>query len=525
MKSRLSFIAGRVLADCDVSGYDPTKLFHKRVNKRFIPSYYEIIKEPMAFSVIKTAVSNRTYNTFEGFVRDCALIWHNAHTYNRPGVAAYEDASTVKTALELQFQKLVDEEIISEEQKAWPDLGEIPEADPIPSEPENEEEEEGDEKEDDDEDEDESEDTDEEGGRKKRKRGRRPSGVRRDTGGERTLKKRGRPPKVDTPMEARIKNVLKGIRKPKNAQGDLMIHNFEKLPDKGTLPEYYADVKEPIAIEIIKRKQKRKKYNSVEHFMKDIDLMFDNAMSYNMDDSVIYKDAAFLKKEAHRLADIEMKRPDKDFVMEDGRVPLPKGITYNGELWQVGDWVHLRNANDVTKPIIAQIYRTWQNQEGEHWINACWYYRPEQTIHHYERHFLPNEVVKTGQYRDHPIKDIVDRCFVMFITRYHKGRPRGIPMEREIYVCRARYNEEKHRMNEIKTWTSCLPDEVREKDYEMDLFGDQRKIREVPSPLLHMLKEDQKEDEMPSPQWGAPGAPPIVGGVYKGERDKDVSSL
>jgi hypothetical protein len=30
--------------------------------------------------------------------------------------------------------------------------------------------------------------------------------------------------------------------------------------------------------------------------------------------------------------------------------------------------------------------------------------------------------------------------------------------------------KEKHKLNKIKTWASCLPDEVREKDYEMDLF-------------------------------------------------------
>ena len=97
--------------------------------------------------------------------------------------------------------------------------------------------------------------------------------------------------------------------------------------------------------------------------------------------------------------------------MEEGRIPLPNGIVHNNELWQVGDWIHIQNTNDITKPIVAQIYRTWQDTEGQKWVNACWYYRPEQTVHQYEKHFFPNEVVKTGQYRDHHVEEIIDRCF------------------------------------------------------------------------------------------------------------------
>ena len=277
--------------------------------------------------------------------------------------------------------------------------------------------------------------------------------------------------------------------------------------------------------------------------MRDMDIMFNNAMAYNTDESQIYKDAVHLQvsdgskfyqcqpadacdqAEAHKLADAEKQKPDTEYVMEDGRLPLPGGILHNGELWKVGDWIHIQNPNDVTKPIVAQIYRTWQDTDGEKWINACWYYRPEQTVHQYEKHFFPNEVVKTGQYRDHRIDEIVDRCFVMFTTRYSRGRPRGLPLDKEVYVCDSRYNEEKHKLNKIKTWASCLPDEVRDKDYEMDLFDGLKRVKKVPSPILHLLKEDAKEtNELPKPQWGADNAPPIVGAVYKGPRDENVGS-
>ncbi|THC95460.1 hypothetical protein EYZ11_005054 [Aspergillus tanneri] len=448
-------------------------------------------------------------------------IPHNAQTYNRPKSQAYEDALVIKDVFIAEFQKLVNQGLISAKEAELPDLGEIPEADPLPEEEEEEDE--------DDEDEEEEDDSDDDG-RRKKKRGPRPGG-KRDGGKDDSQKandpelrkKRGRPPRVDTPMEARIKAVLKGIRKLKGPSG-LKVRHFERLPDKAIYPDYYVEIKEPIAIDIIKRKSKRKKYSSVDHFMRDMDLMFNNAKAYNQSESQIYKDAVDLQVEARKLAELEKKKPDSQYLMEDGRLPLPDGIFYKDELWKVGDWVHIQNPNDVTKPIVAQVYRTWQDGEGDKWVNACWYYRPEQTVHHFEKHFYPNEVVKTGQYRDHRIEEIVDRCFVMFFTRYNRGRPRGLPPDKDVYVCEARYNEEKHKLNKIKTWASCLPDEVREKDYEMDLFDAPRRIKKIPSPIKHLLKDDAKDtDDLPKPTWGAENAPPVVGAVHRRPRDENES--
>ncbi|KAJ9203045.1 hypothetical protein DTO164E3_1513 [Paecilomyces variotii] len=502
-------------------GHDPSRLFQRSVNKRNVPDYYDIIKEPMALSILKQKINKREYKNFREFVRDCALIPHNAQTYNRPKSQAYEDALVIKDVFVSEFKKLVEQGLVSADEVELPDLGEIPEADPLPSENEEEEEE------DDEEDDEDADDSDDEGRRRRKRggRGRREGG--KDDGHKNDpelRKKRGRPPRVDTPMEARIKAVLKGIRKFKDNSGQLKVRHFEKLPDKAAYPDYYMEIKEPMAIDLIKRKSKRKKYNSVDHFMRDMDVMFNNAKSYNQPDSQLYKDAEDLQVEAHKLAEQEKKKPDSEYLMEDGRLPLPDGILHNGELWKVGDWVHIQNPNDVTKPIVAQIYRTWQDAEGQKWVNACWYYRPEQTVHHYEKHFYPNEVVKTGQYRDHHISEVVDRCFVMFFTRYNRGRPRGFPPDKEVYVCEARYNEEKHKLNKIKTWASCLPDEVREKDYEMDLFDMPRKIKKIPSPIKHLLKEDAKEtDDLPKPTWGAENAPPIVGAVHRRPRDDNES--
>lgn len=252
----------------------------------------------------------------------------------------YSDAIALREQFKVQLQILVDKKIIAVEVAMLPDFGELPPVEDSP--PPGPEEEEQDEEEEEEEEEEEDDDSDDDGARKRRRRGRRSSATVKREGGKaeekddpEAQKKRGRPPKVMTPMEARINALLKGMRKFKNAQGDLKILPFEKLPDKASLPGYYEDIKNPMAMDLIKRKAKRKKYQSVDQALKDIELMFDNAKAFNQDDSQIYLDAVELQKEARVLAEQEKKKPDSDFVGEDGKLPLQQ-IMHNGETWIVG---------------------------------------------------------------------------------------------------------------------------------------------------------------------------------------------
>ncbi|KAH8819579.1 hypothetical protein F5884DRAFT_658857 [Xylogone sp. PMI_703] len=526
----MSSIVHRLTDYRDASGHDVSALFQRMINKRLLPDYFDVIKEPIAFSTIRGKILKKQYKSFKEFVRDMALISHNAQVYNRPSAPVYSDAIALREAFKAELKNLVDDGTITAEEAELPDFGEIPPVEDSP--PPGPEDEEVEDDEDEDDEDEEDDDSDDDGARRRRRKGRRSSTLAAKRDGKvddgnkddpEAQKKRGRPPKVHTPMEARINALLKGLRKFKNPGGDLKIVHFEKMPDKSVMPEYYQEIKNPIAMDVIKRKAKRKKYHSVDQVLRDLELMFENAKEYNLEDSQVYKDAVDLQREARIIAEQEKKKPDSDFVDEEGKLPLPE-ILHNGEVWKVGDWIHLSNPNDVTKPIVAQIYRTWQDAEGQKWINACWYYRPEQTVHRFEKHFYENEVVKTGQYRDHKIEEVVDRCFVMFFTRFNKGRPRGFPPDKEVYVCEARYNEEKFKLNKIKTWASCVPDEVREKDYEMDLFDVPRKMKKVPSPIKHLLREDAKEDDpLPKPTWGAPNAPPIVGAVHRRPREPNES--
>ena len=319
-------------------GHQPSKLFQRMVQKRFIPDYFEIIKEPVAMSTIKSKINTRKYSKFEEFVRDFAQISHNAQVYNRPDAQAYQDALLLKEELIIQLAKLVDRGLVTAERVELPYLGELPPPDEISLEDVEDEEDE-----DEEEDEEDDEDSEDEG-KKKKKRGRKSLADKRDSKADgkdkeddpEARKKRGRPPRVDTPMEARIKAVIKGLRKPKNAKGELMIGHFERMPDKAAMPEYFNEIKQPMAFDLIKKKLKRKKYTSVEQFMRDVELVFENAKQYNTDESQIYKDAVEMQIEARSLADAEKSKPDTEYGMEDGRIPLPDGILHNGEQWKVG---------------------------------------------------------------------------------------------------------------------------------------------------------------------------------------------
>ncbi|OAA54822.1 rsc complex subunit [Niveomyces insectorum RCEF 264] len=505
--------------------------FQRIPNKRLLPDYFDVIKEPTAFSTVRGKVQKRTYTDFQEFVRDVALICHNAQVYNRPSAPIFQDAVRLRQVLQEKLQQLVKEGTIQPEEAVLPDLGEIPDSpSPLPEGDEGEADGEGDEDDEDEDDEDddeddeddEDEDDDSETGRRRgRRRGLRFSAVGRrkaTSGGGNSAGAGAGANRMSTPTEARVNGVLAGLRRVRDEDGELLAEPFEKLPDRTLLPEYYEEIKQPVALDMIKRKARRQQYNSVDDALADLELMFNNAKAFNQDGSAIFEAAVTLQRRARELAAQERAKPDAAFRDEQGRLALP-AAQHLGQLWRIGDWAHLRNANDPGKPIVAQIVRLWMDASGHGWVRACWYYRPEQTVHRFDRHFYENEVLKTEQYRDHRLEEVVDRCFVMFVPQFARGRPRGFPLNKAVYVCAHRYLEDKGRFVRIKNWDSCMPDEVRGLDYTLDPFPMPRPLFPRRSPIKHLLREDAKEtDPLPKPTWGNANAPPLIGAVHRRPR-------
>lgn len=353
-----------------------------------------------------------------------------------------------------------------------------------------------------------------------------PKGIRTELSYEAWCK-RGRPPIIDRPYEQRIKNVMKGIKKAKNLQGELLHLLFDRVPDIRELPKYHKLISNPICLETIKLKIRQRNYSSVDQFADDLMLMLNNAKKFNPEGLKIASDAIQLQQRVEALLEEEKKKPDMAYLVSDGyhsmRIPLDE-IEVDGKKYKVGDWLLIRNPNDENKPIVAQLFRMWKTQDDKRWINVCWYYRPEQTVHRYDRLFYPNEVCKSGQYRDHQAEEIVGKCYVAYFTRYQRGDP-GVPYEGPLFVCEFRYNDTDKGFNKIRTWKACLPDEVRHIEDPIIPLKSPRVMPKIESPLKHLLAENATDhDPIPDPTLGYVNAPPFIGAVYKRPPDpKDDS--
>ncbi|KAJ2863174.1 hypothetical protein FB639_005313, partial [Coemansia asiatica] len=77
---------------------------------------------------------------------------------------------------------------------------------------------------------------------------------------------------------------------------------FNKLPPKKEYPDYYVEIKQPIALDIIKGRITRNLYKSVSDFVADVYLMCDNAQQYNMPESYIYDIAGEIRTNLQKLA-------------------------------------------------------------------------------------------------------------------------------------------------------------------------------------------------------------------------------
>lgn len=331
---------------------------------------------------------------------------------------------------------------------------------------------------------------------------------------KKTHMKRGRPPVIDLPYEQRIKNVLKAMKKETTPGGkDLLAAKFERLPDEDREPQYYSVISDPISLDDIKKKVKQRKYKNFHKFQEDVMLMLSNYRMYHRSQPGEVRRAADFETLFNAHCQHELSRPDIDF-MTDGELKYPlETVDVNGKTYKIGDWILLRNANDETKPTVAQIFRLWYTSDGTRWLNCCWYLRPEQTVHRVDRLFYKNEVVKSGQYRDHLVEEIVGKCYVCHFTRFQRGDP-DVAIEGPLFVCEYRYNETEKVFNKIRTWKGCLPEEVREsEDPTIPVVG--RKFYKYESPIKHLLPANATvNDPLPQPTEGAVNAPPLVGAVY-----------
>ncbi|KAI9350091.1 hypothetical protein BDR26DRAFT_574133 [Obelidium mucronatum] len=84
------------------------------------------------------------------------------------------------------------------------------------------------------------------------------------------------------------------VRQYANEEGRNLAALFLALPSKQLYPDYYILIKHPTALNIMQQKINAGKYHSIADLKAEMQLMVDNAKTYNSPDSLIYEDAVTL---------------------------------------------------------------------------------------------------------------------------------------------------------------------------------------------------------------------------------------
>lgn len=167
-------------------------------------------------------------------------------------------------------------------------------------------------------------------------------------------------------------------------------------------------------------------------------------------------------------------QPGVDLENLTNRVTSSKKISYSEAYYQgivlrPGDWCHIANPSDPRTPIIGHIFKVSRKEEdpaGQLWLSVCWYFRPEQTIHPPSTTFFRDEIFKTNRVGEHHVEDLIELAYAMFYTKYVKGRPTEgwWDVNKPTYIVEHRWNEDGKAFSKIKNWSSCVPEELRNKD-------------------------------------------------------------
>ncbi|CAF0835529.1 unnamed protein product [Brachionus calyciflorus] len=255
-------------------------IFYVLPSKDEYPDYYELIKNPIDLNTVAKKILQNKYKNLRQLDSDLTLMFDNAKRYNDPKSLIYKDAcklrklmkETCKELYDLQTRhklfesnktrdkklKLLQEisEMVEDEEEEKQEVEEAHEEMKQPEQQEKEHEQSSDESEQSDGEEDEKTET-------------------------KTPKRAKHNQKLISVMWS-LFDFLKDqeITKP-----------FLKLPPKRLYPDYYEDIKNPIAMNIIKKKLNKRQYHTLKDLIMDFELMFSNAQEYNLEGSPIYLDA------------------------------------------------------------------------------------------------------------------------------------------------------------------------------------------------------------------------------------------
>ena len=165
--------------------------------------------------------------------------------------------------------------------------------------------------------------------------------------------------------------------------------SFDKLPNRGELPDYYQIIKEPLDLATMRAKVHKNEYKYVRFFIKDIKLIVKNAQQYNLDGSDIYKVAGTLVEEFEKLlakVGLKVEAPPK-------RKRGSSGVAKVEDIWGV-----VLSTEDKaiakTEAEVLQKYLFNLAESGEVKLNATLRCGPIKATLQPDGHFLVGDILE-----------------------------------------------------------------------------------------------------------------------------------
>lgn len=271
-------------------------IFYVLPSKKDYPDYYESIKKPIDLNQIAKNILANKYKTLKQLDSDLTLMFDNAKRYNDPKSLIYKDACKLRkltkdTCRELeqlqQRHKLLETTKTRDKKlKLLQEISEMSSEALVPTEPVAKEPE--------------LDDQDEET----------ESEVSSEEEEDKTETKTPKRPKQNQKLITAMWTLFDYVKEFK-LQNQSIIEPFLKLPPKRLYPDYYEEIKQPIAMNVIKKKLNKRQYKTFKDLLNDFELIFKNAMSYNLEESLIYQNAKRLLEAVKvKVKEIETQTAD-----------------------------------------------------------------------------------------------------------------------------------------------------------------------------------------------------------------------
>ena len=90
-------------------------------------------------------------------------------------------------------------------------------------------------------------------------------------------------------LKKKLMAIYRSLVSKTDSSGRFLCELFMKRPSAAVYPQYYLVIKKPIDLKEILQKVRSDAYTNMEDVMSDIDLMVDNACTFNEEDSQVYK--------------------------------------------------------------------------------------------------------------------------------------------------------------------------------------------------------------------------------------------